>query len=69
MTFKKQFQKEDFLKALSPNFQKTRELAEKVGCKNNLVTITLLKMPEVECRWTSGGKCGTREWRLKESGK
>jgi len=23
-------------------------------------------MPEVEWRWTKGGKTGTREWKLKE---
>lgn len=44
MTFKKQFKKEDFLKALTPNFQKTREIADKMGCKNKLVTDTLLQM-------------------------
>lgn len=65
MTFEKQFLRVDFLNALSSNWQKTRDIAEKVGCKNDLVTKTLLQMPEVEFRWTSGGKCGTREWRLK----
>lgn len=69
MTFKKQFPKEDFLKALSLDWQKTREMADKVGCKNRLVTDTLLSMPDkVEWQWTKGGKEGTREWRkLKES--
>ncbi len=67
MTFKKQFTEEDFLKALSSEWQKTREIADKVGCKNLLVTNTLLEMDEVECRWTKGGKQGTREWRLKEN--
>ncbi|MEN6293600.1 MAG: hypothetical protein ABFD07_16495 [Methanobacterium sp.] len=67
MTFKKQFPKEGFLKALSSDWQKTREIAHKVGCKNKLVTDTLLKMEEVEWRWTSGGKTGTREWRVKNN--
>lgn len=66
MTFKKQFTKEDFLKVLSSEWQKTREIADKVGCKNQHATKTLLKMEEVEWRWTSGGKQGTREWRLKQ---
>jgi len=66
MTFPKQFPPEDFLKVLSKDsWQKTREIADKVGCKNKLVTDTLLNMPEVEWRWTAGGKQGTREWRLK----
>jgi len=64
MKFKKQFQKEDFIKALSSDWQKTREIADKVGCKNKLVTDTLLSMPDkVEWQWTTGGKTGTREWR------
>lgn len=67
MTFEKQFPKESFLSALSHDWQKTRGIADKVGCKNRLVTDTLLQMPEVEWRWTKGGKTGTREWRLKES--
>lgn len=69
MTYEKQFSKESFLKVLSSEWQKTRVVADKVGCGNKLVTITLLEMPEVEWRWTSGGKSGTREWRLKESEK
>lgn len=66
MAFKKQFTKQDFLSALSQDWQKTREIADKVGCKNLLVTNTLLKMEEIEWRWVPGGKQGTREWRLKE---
>lgn len=69
MAFKKQFQKEDFIKALSHECKKTRDIAEDVGCKNLLVTTTLLSMPdEVEWQWTTGGKVGTREWRLKSKG-
>jgi len=67
MAFKKQFQKEDFLKALSQEWKKTSVIAKEVGCKNLLATKTLLSMPdEVEWQWTKGGKVGTREWRLKE---
>lgn len=68
MTFKKEFPPEDILKVLfKDSWQKTREIADKVGCKNRLVTNTLLNMPdEVEWQWTRGGKQGTREWRLKE---
>ena len=66
MTFKKQFIKEDFLSALSLDWQKTREIADKVGCKNRHVTNTLLQMDEVEFRWIKGGKTGTREWKLKD---
>jgi hypothetical protein len=68
MKFQKQFPKEDFLKALSKtDWLKTREVADKVGCKNKLVTDTLLSMPDdVEWQWTTGGKVGTREWRLKK---
>jgi len=66
MPFKKQFQKEDFLSALSSDWQKTREIADKMGCSKQLVTDTLSKMEEVECRWVKGGKQGTREWRLKQ---
>lgn len=67
MTFKKEFPTEDILKVLfKDDWQKTREIADKVGCKNRLVTDTLLCMPEVEWQWTKGGKQGTREWRLKE---
>ncbi|KKG35386.1 hypothetical protein DU52_15795 [Methanosarcina mazei] len=67
MAFKKQFQKEDFIKALSSEWKKTREIAEDVGCKNLLATKTLLSMPdEVEWQWTKGGKVGTREWRLRK---
>ena len=70
MAFKKQFQKEDFLKALSHEWKKTSVIAKDVGCKNLLATKTLLSMPdEVEWQWTKGGKVGTREWRLKESEK
>jgi prolyl-tRNA editing enzyme YbaK/EbsC (Cys-tRNA(Pro) deacylase) len=67
MTFKKQYSKEDFLKALSEtNWQKTREIAEKIGCRNDHVTKTLLNMPEVEWRSVKGGREGTREWKLKK---
>lgn len=66
MPFKKQFPKESFLSVLSSDWQKTREISEKVGCSKDLVTKTLLKMEEVEWRWTKGGKQGTREWRLKD---
>jgi len=67
MTFPKQFPTEDFLKVLSKDsWQRTRGIADKIGCKNKLVTDTLLNMPdEVEWRWAKGGKQGTREWRLK----
>ena len=66
MAFKKQFPKEDFLKALSSEWKKTSVIAKEVGCKNLLATKTLLSMPdEVEWQWTTGGKVGTREWRLK----
>jgi len=67
MAFKKQFQKEDFLKALSSEWKKTSTIAKEVGCKNLLATNTLRSMPEAEWQWTKGGKVGTREWRLKES--
>ena len=66
MAFKEQFTEDDFLSSLSHEWQKTREIADKVGCKNLLVTNTLLEMDEVEWQWTKGGKTGTREWRLKE---
>ena len=66
MAFKKQFPKEDFQKALSSEWKKTSVIAKEVGCKNLLATKTLLSMPdEVEWQWTTGGKIGTREWRLK----
>ena len=66
MAFKKQFPKEDFQKALSSEWKKTSTIAKEVGCKNLLATKTLLSMPdEVEWQWTTGGKIGTREWRLK----
>jgi predicted DNA-binding ArsR family transcriptional regulator len=68
MTFEKQFTKDDFLKVLSHDWQKTREIADKVSCKNRHATNTLLQMEEVEFRWTKGGKSGTREWKLKGSG-
>ena len=64
MAFKKQYTKEDFLNVLSFDWQKTREIAEKIGCKNDNVTKNLLQMPEVEWKWTKGGKTGTRIWRL-----
>jgi hypothetical protein len=66
MTFKKQFPQKTFLSTLSHEWQKTSVIGKKVGCKNKLVTNTLLEMPEVEWRWVKGGKVGTREWRLKE---
>jgi len=66
MTFKKQFTKDDFISVLTNEWQKTREIADKVGCKNQHTTKMLLEMEEVEWRWTKGGKTGTREWRLKE---
>lgn len=47
MPFKKQYTKEDFLSALSYDWQKTREIADKVGCKNLLVTDTLLQMYDI----------------------
>lgn len=47
MTFKKQFPKEDFLNVLSLDWQKTRAIADKVGCKNLLATNTLLSMYKV----------------------
>lgn len=67
MTFKKQFTKEDFLNVLSSDWQKTRDIAEKIGCKRDNVTNNLLAIPdEVEWQWTKGGKQGTREWRKKQ---
>jgi hypothetical protein len=65
MTFQKQFPQKSFLSALSHKWQKTSDIAKQVGCKNKLVTNTLLEMPEVEWHWVKGGKVGTREWRLK----
>jgi hypothetical protein len=66
MTFKKQFPNQLFLDALSTTeWKKTSEIAKKIRCSKDLVTKTLLTFEEVEFRWTSGGKCGTREWRLK----
>jgi len=65
--FKKQFFNSDFLNVLSNEWQKTSEIAKKVGCSRAFASKTLLNMEEkVECRWVKGGKQGTREWRLKE---
>lgn len=66
MVFKKQYTKEDFINVLSFDWQKTRSIADKIGCTNDHVTKTLLTYDEVEYRWVPGGRSGTREWRLKE---
>ena len=61
MAFKKQFQKEDFIKALSHEWKKTSVIAKEVGCKNLLSTKTLLSMPDdVKGQWTTGGEDGNK---------
>jgi|GEM_PF-6852051 len=65
MTFKKIFLKEDFLKALSSDWQKTSAIAKQIGCKNAWVIQTLETYPEVDSRVVSGGRFGTKEWKLK----
>lgn len=45
--FKKQFPQNKFIKALSFDWKKTREIADNVGCKNRLVTDTLLNLYDV----------------------
>jgi len=47
MAFKKQYSKEDFLSALSHEWKKTREIADKVGCKNQHATRTLQNLYDV----------------------
>ncbi|MDD2299246.1 MAG: hypothetical protein PHG42_08220 [Bacteroides sp.] len=76
--FNKDFLLTNFENALTTEWQKTGEIAKKVGCCRQTATdsLTLIldraeckakksgTIPEVEMKWVPGGKDGTRAWRL-----
>jgi len=77
IAFNKDFMLVNFEKALTEEWQRTSEIAKKIGCCRQTATDSLTLIlnkaeckakkngtaPEVEMKWVPGGKDGTRAWR------